>query len=298
MKTCLLKAFAAFLIVIAAAAPTHAEWREAKSEHFVVVGDMSERELRDWTGKLEQYDGMLRYLLDAKETAPVTVYVLGGLFDVQQAMGGNRNVAGFYDADAQRAHAVVAERFNFSGGDLTPRIALFHEYAHHMLLTNVGTFMPGWAQEGLAEMFATAKLEADGSVTIGDKNDGRSDPMLNSLRWSVERMLDSDFNPPRNGDENIEKYSRGWALAHYLWMSGERPNQYAEFLAELNRTLDPVASGRKAFGDLAKLDRELDRYIRLHRFKLATFGPELIGTPGEITVRSLSAGEAAMIDFG
>ena len=85
MKTCLLKAFAAFFIVIAAAAPAHAEWREAKSEHFMVVGDLPERELRDWTGKLEQYDGMLRYLLDAKETAPVTVYVLGGLVDVQQA---------------------------------------------------------------------------------------------------------------------------------------------------------------------------------------------------------------------
>ena len=110
-------------------------------------------------------------------------------------------------------------------------------------------------------------------------------------------MLDSDFNPPTNRDENIEKYSRGWALAHYLWMSGERPNQYGEFIAELNRTVDPIASGEKVFGDLGRLDRELDRYIRAHKFKLARFGPDLIGTPGEITIRTLSQGEAAMIDY-
>jgi tetratricopeptide (TPR) repeat protein len=298
MKTYLLKAFAAALITLGTVAPAHAEWREAKSENFTVVGDMPETELRQWSERLEQYHGMLEYLLDAKRTVPVTVYVLDGLGAVQRA-GGSRSIAGFYSATAQSANAVVPERFNFDRGieDFNPRIILLHEYAHHMLLTNVEMFMPGWAQEGLAEMFATAKFEDDGSVVIGDKNDSRGGALFGMSRWSVRRMLDSDFNPPKNPEENIEKYARGWALAHYLWMSGERPNQYGEFIAELNRTVDPVASGEKAFGDLGRLDRELDRYIRAHKFKLARFGPDLIGRPGEITVRTLSDGEAAMIDY-
>jgi tetratricopeptide (TPR) repeat protein len=298
MKSILLKAFAAFAIIFAGCAPAHAEWREAKSENFTVIGDMPESELRQWSVRLEQYHGMLEYLLDAKRTVPVTVYVLDGLGAVQRA-GGSRNIAGFYSATAQSANAVVPERFNFDRGieDFNPRIILLHEYAHHMLLTNVDMFMPGWAQEGLAEMFATAKFEDDGSVVIGDKNDSRGGALFGMSRWSVRRMLDSDFNPPKNPEENIEKYARGWALAHYLWMSGERPNQYGEFIAELNRTVDPVASGEKVFGDLGRLDRELDRYIRAHKFKLARFGPDLIGTPGEVAVRTLSAGEAAMIDY-
>jgi len=298
MKHNLIKAFVAFTLLFAAAAPAHAEWREAKSENFTVIGDMSEADLRKWSERLEQYHGMLAYLLDAKRTVPVTVYVLDGLGAVQRA-GGSRSIAGFYSATAQSANAVVPERFNLDRGieDFNPRIILLHEYAHHMLLTNVEMFMPGWAQEGLAEMFATAKFEDDRSVVIGDKNDSRGGAMFGMSRWSVRRMLDSDFNPPKNRDENIEKYSRGWALAHYLWMSGERPNQYGDFIAELNRTVDPVASGEKVFGDLGRLDRELDRYIRAHKFKLARFSPELIGTPGEITVRTLSAGEAAMLDY-
>lgn len=301
MKIKFIKAFAvsAALAVSVGALPAQAEWLEASSENFKVVGDMPEGDLRRWSERLEQYHGMLEYLLAAKRTVPVTVYVLDGLGAVQRAGGGSRSIAGFYSATAQGANAVVPERFNFDRGieDFNPRIILLHEYAHHMLLTNVEMFMPGWAQEGLAEMFATAKFEDDGSVVIGDKNDSRAGAMLGMSRWSVRRMLESDFNPPRNSDENIEKYSRGWALAHYLWMSGERPDQYGEFIVELNRTVEPVASGEKAFGDLGKLDRELDRYIRAHKFKLARFSPDLIGQPGDIKIRPLSNGEAAMIDY-
>lgn len=298
MKINLIKAFTAFA-VSCVAVPAQAEWLEARSENFNVIGDMSESELRSWSERLEQYHGMLAYVLDAQRTVPVTVYVLDGLGAVQRAGGGSRSIAGFYSATAQSANAVVPERFNFDRGieDFNPRIILLHEYAHHMLLTNVEMFMPGWAQEGLAEMFATAKFEDDGSVVIGDKNDSRADAMFGMSRWSVRRMLESDFDPPNDSEENIEKYSRGWALAHYLWMSGERPDQYGDFIAELNRTVDPVASGEKVFGDLGRLDRELDRYIRAHTFKLARFSPDMIGEPGEITVRPLSEGEAAMLDY-
>lgn len=293
-------AAAASLMALAFSAPAQAEWLEAKSENFIVIGDMSEADLRKRTEQLEQYHGMLAYLLNAKKSAPVTIYLVSGLSDVQETLGGEGSgVAGYYSPSAQRAFAVSPERFNYDRviEDWNPRVVLLHEYAHHMLLSNVEMFMPGWAQEGLAEMFATAKLEDDGSVVIGDKPDSRADAILGMSRWSVRRMLDSDLKPPKDREENIEKYARGWALAHYLWMSGERPDQYGEFIAELNRTADPVASGEKVFGDLDKLDRELDRYIRLHRFKLSRFSPELIGTPGAIAVRPMTEAEEAMLRY-
>lgn len=297
MKTYLLKAFAAFSILLAAA-PARAEWREAKSENFIVIGDMPESELRKWSERLEQYHGMLAYLLDAKRPVPVTVYVLESVGKVQE-LAGSRRIVGFYGANAQSANAVTPGRFNYDRGieDFNPRTVLMHEYAHHMLLTNVEMFMPAWAQEGLAEMFSTARFEDDGSVIIGDENDSRAQDMIGMSRWSVRRMLDSDFNPPKDRYENSEKYSRGWALVHYLWLSGERPTQYGDFIAELNRTIDPIASGEKVFGDLGRLDRELDRYIRSGDFRLVRFGPDLIGRPGTITVRTLSEGEVAMLDY-
>lgn len=296
MKKLIVRTFTA-AAMMAAAVPAQAEWIEAKSPHFTVVGDMSESELRERTLQLERYDSMLRHLLGSKQTIPVIVYVLPGLDAVQDAMGGSmRNVAGFYNAGAQRAFAVVPEKLNFYQEDFNPRVVLFHEYAHHMLLSNTEVFMPGWAQEGLAEMFATAKLNPDGSVTIGDKNDARGSSMFGSHRWSVERMLQSDFNPPSR-DEVIEKYSRGWAMVHYLWMSGERPGQYVDFINELNRTVDPVASGRKVFGDLDRLDRELNHYINIHKFNLSTFSANDLDAPSEVTIRRLTAGEADILRF-
>ena len=213
MKQRLIKAFAGLAAVVfacSAIAPAQAEWLEARSENFKVIGDMPEAELRRWSVRLEQYHGMLAYLLAAERTVPLTVFVLDDLGAVQRAGGGARNIAGFYSATAQAANAVVPERFRYDRGieDYNPRSILLHEYAHHMLLSNVEMFMPGWAQEGLAEMFATAKFEDDGSVVIGDKNDSRADAMFGMSRWSVRRMLESDFNPP-NRDEVIEKYARG-----------------------------------------------------------------------------------------
>ena len=226
MKNVIWAAVAAGALLVWGETPARAEWLEAKSENFIVLGDMPEAELRERTEQLEQYHGMLAYLLNVKKSAPVTVYLVSGLSAVQDTLGGEgAGVAAYYSATAQRAFAVSPERFTFSRviEDFNPRIVLLHEYAHHMLLSNVDLFMPGWAQEGLAEMFATAKLEADGSVVIGDKPDSRADAILGMSRWSVRRMLDSDLNPPRTREENIEIYARGWALAHYLWMSGERP---------------------------------------------------------------------------
>lgn len=296
MKSLVFKAIMAVSLLWAM--PAQADWLEAKSAHFTVIGNMSESELRRRTQQLEQYDGMLRYLLGVKTTIPVTVFAVGSISDVQAAMGKNSSgVAGFYDASAQRAFAVVPEKLEFYVEDFNPRVVLFHEYAHHMLLSNTSVFMPGWAQEGLAEMFATAKVADDGSVTIGDKNDSRGDAMFAQHRWSVERMLESDLNPPKNRDEEIEKYSRGWALVHYLWMSGKRPGEYVKFIDELNKTVDPVASGKKAFGDLGKLDRELDVYIRAHHFNLSKFTADQIGALAQVSVRPLTAGEAAILTY-
>ena len=291
MNRLILKAVSVAAILLSSAA-AKAEWHEATSDHFIVVGDVPPEDLRKRTVELEQYDSMLRYLLGTEKAEPVTVFVLADQGAVVSAAGGgNSNIAGFYSPSYQRPVAVTPQRLDFYQEGFSAKVILLHEYAHHMLLSGTRVFMPGWAQEGLAEMFATAVLHEDGSVTIGDKNDARGPMMLHPSRWSVERMLSSDLDPPKDKYEAIEKYSRGWTLVHYLWMSGERPGQYVEFIKELNKTLDPVASGKKVFGDLKKLDRELDRYIRFHRYNLSKFGPDKLGKPSEVKVRTMSPGE-------
>lgn len=110
-------------------------------------------------------------------------------------------------------------------------------------------------------------------------------------------MLDSDFHPPKDPDELSEKYSRGWTMVHYLWLSGQRPGQYVAFIEDLNKTIDPLASGRKVFGDLGKLDRDLDVYVRTRKFNISRFTAQQIGAPTDVAVHPLSEGEAAMLNF-
>jgi hypothetical protein len=284
---------AAVGLLALAASPAHAEWLEAKSKHFTVIGNMSESELRARTVKLERFDSMLRHLLAPEATVPVTVYVLDGLQAVQDARGSS-DVAAFYEITAQRAFIVTPEKLTFYVEDFNPNTVLQHEYTHHMLLANTTVFMPAWAQEGLAEMFSTARIRDDGTVLVGDKSDARSDEMLAMHRWTVRRLLASDLDPPKR-EEAIEKYSRGWAMSHYLWMSGERPGQYTKFIELLNQGVEPVKAGEQAFGDLDKLNRELNAYINRHQFKVSQFTPQELGPIGEIKVRPLGADEAAIV---
>ena len=53
-------ALAMAALTLFVAAPAHAEWRKATSEHFVVYGDINEGALRSYTQKVERFDRLLR----------------------------------------------------------------------------------------------------------------------------------------------------------------------------------------------------------------------------------------------
>ena len=42
------------------AAPAHAEWLRAETDHFIIYGDTSERALRAYAEKVERFDFLLR----------------------------------------------------------------------------------------------------------------------------------------------------------------------------------------------------------------------------------------------
>lgn len=274
------------------AGTAHAEWQEATTKHFVVLGNTSESELRKRALRLEQFDAAMRYLVGGEEGVRVHLYLLDSMTDLQRLAGSN-SIAGFYSASAQEAHAFMPMKIVNAGTGFTAELVLMHEYTHHMLMANTRTFLPRWANEGLAEMFSTARLADDGSVTIGAPSVREWDVKA-MHRWSVEDLLTKDAAKVSRS-EVAERYSRGWALCHYLWMSGRRPGQYDEFIRVLNETGDQVKAGRKVFGDLGKLDDEVDAYVRRSAFPASRLAAKDIKPSTEISIRKLTEGEAAMI---
>jgi tetratricopeptide (TPR) repeat protein len=288
-------ASAAAVISLNLSTPAQAEWMEAKSPHFIVYGDMSEQDLRNRTERLERFDSLMRSLLKVQDTLPVSVFVLPAIGDVQKIAHNNR-IGGFYNADAQLAYMFVPESLDVNDYGVSAEAVAQHEYTHHMLLTNLDLYVPGWASEGLADFFMTAKLNDDGSITVGAPDNARAYEMVDMGRWTVKDLLTSDSRKV-GGDEEIQKYSRGWAMIDYLWMSGKRPGQYVKFIDLLNKTGDALAAGREAFGDLDKLNTEINAWLTHRSLPLSRISAAQLHTPSQITFRRLTAGEAAILPF-
>jgi tetratricopeptide (TPR) repeat protein len=86
-------------------------------------------------------------------------------------------------------------------------------------------------------------------------------------------------------------------MIDYLWMSGKRPDQYAKFIKVLNEKGDALAAGREAFGDLDKLNGEINAYLTQRSIPVSRFSAAQLRTPSQITFRQLTTGEAAILPF-
>src|SRR3546814_3175857 len=56
---------------------------------------------------------------------------------------------------------------DLSGDGPSAQTIMFHEYAHHMLLSSATEYYPRWLTEGMAEFFMVSRLNRDGSIMIG-----------------------------------------------------------------------------------------------------------------------------------
>src|SRR5687767_6086406 len=108
----MLKRILALLALTFLASGAEASWREARSKHFVVYGDVGERQLRDFTAKLEKYDSVLRLLWsvpDGSDAIPLTVLLVPDVETVQKLAGHKlKFAAGFYRGGSSGSYFVAA----------------------------------------------------------------------------------------------------------------------------------------------------------------------------------------------
>src|SRR5690242_8569815 len=89
------------LVALLLATPAHAEWWEARTDHFVVYSESSAADAKEFAFKLERFDGALRSLQNVKfkpissDAQRVTVFRFGDIGDIGR-LAGSQGVAGFY----------------------------------------------------------------------------------------------------------------------------------------------------------------------------------------------------------
>jgi tetratricopeptide (TPR) repeat protein len=91
-----------------------------------------------------------------------------------------------------------------------------------------------------------------------------------------------------------DKYARGWLLTHYLLMGKKRPGQFDAYLRLMAKGVPSLEAGRQAFGDLRKLNSELDIYNREGKFMTFALPPSEARV-AEPVIRQLGACEARIM---
>ncbi|MBC2670507.1 hypothetical protein ACFOON_03040 [Novosphingobium piscinae] len=296
--------FARVMALVAAAfAPTvaRAEWTEASSAHFVVYADESEAQIRRFAEQLERYHAALAMLTNASPEPPspsnrVTVYVVRSEQDVRKLHGGNnRFLGGFYLPRAGGSLAIVPT-VRTNSRDLDQSMStLLHEYTHHFMLTSSNFPMPRWYAEGAAEFFSAATFPSAGGVVIGRPALHRAAELLVpgfARDVPVSELLDPPKQTPSRRYDAF--YGKSWLLFHYLTFDPERKGQLNRYLQGLTKGRSSREAALEAFGDLAVLEHDLDRYLIKRRMMSFDLKPSLVPS-GPVSLRRLAAGEAAIL---
>lgn len=291
--------FAAFA-ALSLAVPAQAEWHRANSDHFVVYADDRWQDVEQFAQALERYHAALSLLQGREDIKPspsgrVTIFVVGTQGNIRKLAGENsRNIAGFYVPRASGSIAFVPD-IDMGGRETDFSVTvLLHEYAHHFLIATSPYALPRWLNEGAAEFFASAKFEKDGGLMIGRPAYHRAAEFAFAKDVSVEELIDPELYEKNKGKRYDAFYGRAWALFHHLWFTPERSGQLAAYQRAIIAGAEPRQAAIDAFGDLDKLQKDIDRYIDQRRMSVYKLNPELIPI-GPVAVRPLSEGEGKIM---
>jgi hypothetical protein len=278
---------------LAMPAVAHADWHEAGSKHFVVYSNDKPEKIQKFATDLEKFDKAMRVLRgladpDVGKSNRLAVYVVDSAADVAKLIG-DKWVAGYYSRRASGPVAFVPRKGS-DGSALEPMQVLLHEYGHHLMFSmSSNAAFPLWFSEGWAEFHATAVFRKDGGVNFGAPLNSRAYSLLDGNWLKADKLMIAD-TLKLNDEQREGLYGRGWLLTHYLTMGGARKGQLAQYITAINESETPVEAA-SVFGDLAKLDAELEKY---KRGRFAMLGIDAAKLPiGEVTIRKMTAGEAA-----
>lgn len=275
-----------------------AKWHEASTDHFVVYADQDPEKLRAFATKLERFDAAMRTLYRTEDRSGgganrLTVYMVSDVGAVQR-LASRSNIGGFYSGRASGSVAFVPRRAGGGDiGDMSADTIFFHEYTHHFLLGSYDGALPAWFTEGYAEFFSTARIDPDGSVGIGIPAHHRAYGIHGRERLALPKMLSGDY-AKLSPAEWESLYGRGWLLTHYLNFEAARSGQLAAYLKAIDDGKPAGEAATAAFGDLKKLERDLDAYAKRRMLNYRKVTPD-DAVIGKVAVRPLRPGEAALM---
>jgi tetratricopeptide (TPR) repeat protein len=266
---------AAFLLLLVAtpawARDTAPVWVEVRSQHFSVATDAGEKQGRRVVDQFERMRWVFQKLFpkaNVDPPSPIVVIAVKSQKDVQALepeaylAKGQLTLAGLFLRAPDKDYVLM--RLGADGEH--PYSTVYHEYTH-LVLGSDG--MPLWLNEGLAEFFQNTEIQ-DKHVMLGEPSPEDLLYLRQHSLIPLPVLFQVDANSPYYHEEQKGSvfYAEAWALTHYLEVTDFRDhtNRLGDYLRLVNQHVDPVTAAAQAFGDLKKLQAQLDDYTMHGRY--------------------------------
>ena len=250
-------------------------WIQITSPHFVVVTNSSDRQGRRIADQFERMRSLFHALFPKVQMdaagAPIVVLAINddknfrALEPQEYLAKGSLTLGGLFLESVDKNYVLM--RIDAEGEH--PYAVIYHEYTH-FLLRRSAEWMPLWMNEGLAEFYQNTEIhEKDASL-------GR--PSVEDILWlrqnrllPLPTLLTVDQKSPYYHEERKGSifYAESWALTHYIETGDAQQNTHrmTDYANLLMQKVDPVTAATQAFGDLGKLQADLQNYVEHASFR-------------------------------
>ena len=284
MNRFMLRTLATLLSILAAvtinsqtAAQTKDTWTKVTSKNFTLVGNASEKEIRQVATRLEQFrDVFTRLLSLAKFHSPVPTTVVVFKSTSSYKPFNPRNYDGYFQKGQDVNYITLT-----SDARKNPLALIYHEYVHFMLVNTAGN-VPAWFNEGLAEYYSAFLIEDDRKVHVGALIPSHLRTLRQGKLYPLRTLFAVNQNSPEYDERNKSGmfYAESWALVHYLMLgsNGQRVDQLGKYLQLIAANTPTEEAFKLAFQtEMESLEKELKKYIQSDTFQVqfATFHRKL-----------------------
>jgi tetratricopeptide (TPR) repeat protein len=273
-------------------------WIEVRSANFIVVSNAGEKQARKAARQFEEIRAVFRQSLGSVSSHPTPVVTVIAVKDERSMREflpehwtkGHSHPTGYFASLLNQDYAAV----QLDAPGTNPYEPVYHEY-YHAISTPYLPELPLWLAEGMAEFFGHTEIN-ERRVVVGEADAALLHELRNKPLIPLNLLFAADRTSPyyNEADKTSMFYAESWALTHYLMIGdgmAHRPmlDAFLSGLAERKRSAE---DGKSAFGDLKKLQDDLQNYIQRARYSSLSFPPPQ-HSEAEMKIRPLSDAEAA-----
>ncbi len=248
-------------------------WLQVQSPHFLVITEGNEKQGRHVADQFERMRSVFQNAFPGLEVdpgAPILVLATKDqksfrALEPQDYLGkGKLQLGGLFLRAADKNYVLM--RLDAEGDH--PYAVIYHEYTH-LLTSKVGDWLPLWLNEGLAEFYQNTEIH-EKDAWIGEPSAENLLLLRQNRLLPLATLFAVDRNSPyyHEQDKGTIFYAESWALTHYLLFNDnqQKTHHLIDFLDLASQKVDSVTAATRAFGDLTRLQKNLEQYVNQQSF--------------------------------